>query len=189
MSSNFSFFCFFKIFLEDRSLFCGATDTPVLDFWKCLPQVFKPRWISHLHASLPVCNRLLWFTSDATSANLGGQHGSQSHFLHTVAEIGCQNFIEKSPAQQEIPETRIWTMSIVQNIWEFQCSDTGYWYCPAQVSLCMIDLSLPKTEHYEALSLSLVKYSVLNLFLVLAHMKFPILDHYIHMNGHRKRSI
>ena len=46
-----------------------------------------------------------------------------------------------------------------------------------------------KTEHYEALSLFLVKYSVLNLFLVLAHMQFPILDHYIHMSRHRKGSI
>ena len=36
-----------------------------------------------------------------------------------------------------------------------------------------------ETEHYEALSLFLVKYSVLNLFLVLACMQFPILDHYI----------
>ena len=32
---------------------------------------------------------------------------------------------------------------------------------------------VPKTEHYWALSLFLVKYSVLNLFLVLVRMQFP----------------
>ena len=40
-----------------------------------------------------------------------------------------------------------------------------------------------------SLSLSLVKYSVLNLFLVLAHMQFPILDHYMHTSRHRKATI
>ena len=39
------------------------------------------------------------------------------------------------------------------------------------------------------LSLFLGKYSVLNLFLVFAHMQFPILDYYIHTSRHRKRSI
>ena len=33
---------FFKIFLEDISPFCGATDTPVLDFWWRFPWVSKP---------------------------------------------------------------------------------------------------------------------------------------------------
>ena len=35
---------FFKKFLEDISPFCGATDTPVLDFWWCLLWVSKPEW-------------------------------------------------------------------------------------------------------------------------------------------------
>ena len=37
-------YTFLKIFLEDMSPFCGATDTPVLDFWWCLLWVSKPEW-------------------------------------------------------------------------------------------------------------------------------------------------
>ena len=47
------FFVFFKL-LEDTCPFCGATDTPVLDFWWRLPWVSKPRW-TRLHAFLPAC--------------------------------------------------------------------------------------------------------------------------------------
>ena len=36
---------FFK-FLEDISLSCGVTDTPVLNFWWCLFWVSKPEWIA-----------------------------------------------------------------------------------------------------------------------------------------------
>ena len=36
---------FLKKFLEDISLFCGATDTPVLDFWWYLPWDSKPEWV------------------------------------------------------------------------------------------------------------------------------------------------
>ena len=39
------------------------------------------------------------------------------------------------------------------------------------------------------LSLFPVKYSVINLFLLLAHMQFPTIDHYIHMSRHRKATI
>ena len=35
------------------SPFCGATDTPVLDFWWRLPWVSKPGWIPRLRASSP----------------------------------------------------------------------------------------------------------------------------------------
>ena len=45
-----------KIFLEDISALCGTTDTPVLEFWWCLPWVLKPGWIICLCASLPVWN-------------------------------------------------------------------------------------------------------------------------------------
>ena len=37
-------------------LFCGTTDTPVLDFWWRLPWVSKPGWIRRLHALAPACN-------------------------------------------------------------------------------------------------------------------------------------
>ena len=35
----------FKTFLEDVSPFCGATDTPVLDFWWHLLWISKPEWV------------------------------------------------------------------------------------------------------------------------------------------------
>ena len=41
---NPSFFFFFK-FLEDMSPFCGATDTPVSDFWSRLLLVSKAEWV------------------------------------------------------------------------------------------------------------------------------------------------
>ena len=47
---SFLFFLFLK-FLEDMSPFCGATDTPFLDFWWRLPWVSKPGWIPRLRAS------------------------------------------------------------------------------------------------------------------------------------------
>ena len=36
---------FLKKFLEDMSPFCGATDTPILDFWWRLFWVSKPEWV------------------------------------------------------------------------------------------------------------------------------------------------
>ena len=48
---SFLFFSFFK-FLEDTCPSCGATGTPVLDFWWRLPWVSKPGW-TRLHAFLP----------------------------------------------------------------------------------------------------------------------------------------
>ena len=39
------------------------------------------------------------------------------------------------------------------------------------------------------LSLFLAKYSVLNLFLLLVRVQFPIQEHYIHMSRHRKATI
>ena len=40
------------LFLEDNSTFCGATDTPVLDFWRHMNRVSKPwwmEWIPQIH--------------------------------------------------------------------------------------------------------------------------------------------
>ena len=66
----FFFFLFFlKKFLEDMSPFCGATDTPVLDFWWRLPWVSKPGWIPCLRALSPVCHEFLRFTSGVTPAD------------------------------------------------------------------------------------------------------------------------
>ena len=60
---------FFLKFLEDMSPFCGATDTPVLDFWWCLSWVSKPGLIPRLRALSPVCHEFLRFTSGATPAD------------------------------------------------------------------------------------------------------------------------
>ena len=82
------------------SPFFGATDTPVLDFWRSLPWVSKPGWIPHLHASLPAHNRCLRFTSGATPADFLAASMAASHvpYMH-VAEVGCQDSIGRSPAQ------------------------------------------------------------------------------------------
>ena len=58
---------FLKIF-EDISSFCGATDTPVLDFGWRLAWVSKPGWSPHLRAFLPTCNGFPRFTSGVTPA-------------------------------------------------------------------------------------------------------------------------
>ena len=72
----------FLKFLEDMSLFCGATDTPILDFWWCLLWVSKPEWglpylslaeAYMLHYTFPEIH--LWCN---TCWPLGGQHGSQA---------------------------------------------------------------------------------------------------------------
>ena len=63
-----SCFFFLLLFFEDTCPFCGATYTPVLDFWWHLPWVSKPRWI--LLACFLACIPLLLFTSDVTPADL-----------------------------------------------------------------------------------------------------------------------
>ena len=97
---NFSFPAlsklFFKNFLEDMSPFCGATDTPISDFWRCLLWVSKPEcflpYLSLveayvLHYMFPEIH--LWCD---TCWPLGGQHGSQavsSTYLQGIG--GTQN--------------------------------------------------------------------------------------------------
>ena len=74
-----------KKFLEDMSPFCGATDTPVLDFWRCLSWVSKPGWIPRLHAF--TC--MQWIPEIHLWCDmcwpLGSQHGSRSHSLHACS--------------------------------------------------------------------------------------------------------
>ena len=57
--------------------FCGATNTPVLDFWWCLPLVPKPGWIPWLAYFVACVQRNpqihLWCD---TCWPLGGQHGN-----------------------------------------------------------------------------------------------------------------
>ena len=57
-------------FSEDISLFCEATDTPVLDLCWRLPWISKPGWIPGLCASSSACNGFLRFIYSATPADL-----------------------------------------------------------------------------------------------------------------------
>ena len=81
----FVFLFFLKIFGGHES-FCGATDTPVLDFWWHLLWVSKPEWVlpylslveAHvLHYTFPEIH--LWGN---TCWPLGGQHGSRAVLFH-----------------------------------------------------------------------------------------------------------
>ena len=85
------------------SPFCGATDTPVLDFWWCLLWVSKPEWVLPylsiveayvLHYTFPEIH--LWCD---TCWPLGGQHGSwavSSTYLQGIGgsrnwELSCRH--------------------------------------------------------------------------------------------------
>ena len=62
---------FFTKKLEDMSNFCGATDTPVLDFWWCLFWVSKPAWAALFTLGRGVhVTHFLRFTSCVTPADL-----------------------------------------------------------------------------------------------------------------------
>ena len=90
------FFFFFLKFLEDMSPFCGATDTPVSDFWWCLLLVSKPEWVLS-YSSLVEAYVLRYTLSEIhlwcdTCQPLGSQHGSQaisSTYLQGIG--GTQN--------------------------------------------------------------------------------------------------
>ena len=56
--------------LEDMSRFCGTTNTPVLTSGDVCPGFQSQGEFCQLHASLPVQNRFLRFTSNVTPANL-----------------------------------------------------------------------------------------------------------------------
>ena len=82
--------------------FCGATDTPVLDFWWRLLWVSKPGWTPHLCASSPAHNGFLRFTSGVTPADLlAASMAAGQVSLHAtyVAEVGCWDSIGRPPAQ------------------------------------------------------------------------------------------
>ena len=69
----------FKNVLEDIGPFYGATDTPVLDFWWCLP------WVDRSLACFLTCMLFVRFTSSVTPADLlmssiAGSHVPYMHF-------------------------------------------------------------------------------------------------------------
>ena len=92
---------FFFKFLVDTSPFCGATDTPILDFWWRLLWVSKPEWVLPysslaemyvLHYTFPEIH--LWCD---TCQPLGSQHGSQaisSTYLQGMPKLTEFNFVQ-----------------------------------------------------------------------------------------------
>ena len=75
------------------SPFCGATDSPVLDFWGCLPWVSKPGWTPCLCASPPGHNGCLRF--NFLAASMVVEYIPHMH----VAEVGCWDLIRRPPTQ------------------------------------------------------------------------------------------
>ena len=99
-------FFFFK-FLEDMSPFCGATDTPVLDFWWRLLWVSKPEWFLAysslaeayvLHYTFPEIH--LWCN---TCQPLGGPTWQLSHLFH----IPVRHWWDSKPGAIMLPLT-VW---------------------------------------------------------------------------------
>ena len=119
------------------SPFCGATDTPILDFWWHLLWVSKPEWVLPylslaeayvLHYTFPEIH--LWCD---TCQPLGGQHGSQavsSTYLQGIGgtwnwELSCRH------SQCEIRQARRSTdwaiparMSLLSHCkWDFKVTE------------------------------------------------------------------
>ena len=71
------------------SPFCGATDTPVLDFWWCLLWVSKPEWAALFKLGRGVhITRYLRFTSGVTPANLlAASMAAKPSLLHTCKAL------------------------------------------------------------------------------------------------------
>ena len=77
-----------KIFLNDISPFCGATDNPVLDFWWHLPWVSKPGWILACVQCIPQIP--LWCK---TCWPIDGQHGSWVCIIDLLTCTHIQAFV------------------------------------------------------------------------------------------------
>ena len=104
----FRYLClFFKKILEDMSPFCGATDTPVSDFWWRLLWVSKPEWVLP-YSSLAEAYMLHYTFPEIhlrcdTCQPLGGQHGS---------------WAISSTYMQGIGGTRNWELSCCHSVWD-----------------------------------------------------------------------
>ena len=65
------FFFVFQKILEDISPFCGATDTPFMDFWWCLFWISKPEWATLFVLGRGACvTQSLRLTCGTTPADL-----------------------------------------------------------------------------------------------------------------------
>ena len=68
-----------------------ATDTPVLDFWRCVLWISYPEWAALL-ALDSVCDvHYLRFTSGATPTELltASMVASHCSHMHVSVEVGC----------------------------------------------------------------------------------------------------
>ena len=81
------FFSIFK-FLEDTSPLCGATKTPVLDFWWCLLWVSKPEWAAFFVLGEGVCYTFPRFVSGVTPADLLVASMAAELFSSTYLQTG-----------------------------------------------------------------------------------------------------
>ena len=84
--------CYILVFLEDISLFCGATDTPVLDFCNVCPGSQSQGWI--LFAFFLACMLFPRFTSGVTPADCIEVSIAAESFLSTYLQICPQALVE-----------------------------------------------------------------------------------------------
>ena len=101
---RYIYFFLKKIFVGHMSI-CGATDTPVLDFWWHLLWVSKPEWVlpySHLVEAYMIYIHSLRFTSGATPLLVYNASIAASHLPHMriSAEVGCRDLNRRPPARQ-----------------------------------------------------------------------------------------
>ena len=85
--SYWNAFLFLKFFYQCISPFRGATDIPVLDFWRRLAWVSKPVWIPCLSASSPAHKEIQIHLWCDTCWSLTSQHGSWAVSIHILAHV------------------------------------------------------------------------------------------------------
>ena len=117
-------------FLEDMSPFCGAIDTPILDFWWRLLWVSKPEWVLP-YSSLVEAYVLRYILPEIhlwcyTCWPLGGQHGS---------------WAVSSTYLQGIGGTRNWELSCRHSQCEIrQARRSADWAIPVRLPLFPLDM-------------------------------------------------
>ena len=103
-----------KINLEDISPFCGATDTPVLDFWWCLLWVPKPLWAALFALGKGVCVTCsLRFTSGATPADMLAAELFSSTYLQVgIGRLETRTYLPQANALPTELCRLVWSQSV-----------------------------------------------------------------------------